>query len=189
MIRTMRGFAGVWLVVSLGCATGGSPKTESMTAPGADIPAYRSFTLQPAAGAPGAAAAPLSILDANVQNAIRARLVEKGYREVEENPDLRISFETSAYIAEKVSSPMRIGLGVGSFGGPVGVGVGTSAPVGPSGVQSSQETRLSIRAVDPKQNKEVWVGTTTGISNKDLDTSGVAKAVASTLADFSARPK
>jgi hypothetical protein len=175
----------LWLV--LACASGGSPKTDVTIAPDADVAAFASFSLQSAGGSASEASAPLSIADANVQKAIRERLVLKGYREVATNPDLIIRFETAAYVAEKVKSPMRIGLGVGSFGGPVGVGVGTSAPVG-GGVTTAQETRLTIRAIDPQQNKELWVGTTTGIQTQHLDASGAALAVADTLAEFPARP-
>lgn len=187
MQRVMRGSAVAILWLLLGCASGGSPKTETTIAPGADVAAFASFSVQPAGGSASEASAPLSILDANVQKAIRERLVLKGYREVAEHPDLRISFETAAYVAEKTKNPVQIGLGVGSFGGPVGVGVGTSTPVG-GGVTTAQETRLTIRAVDPKQNQEVWVGTTTGLATQNLDSTGAAQAVADTLADFPARP-
>ena len=181
--------AAVLLCLLWGCATGGPSKTESTTAPGADIAAYASFGWPSAADSPSTPRPPLSILDANIHASIRRRLLEKGYREVAENPDLLISFETAAYVAEKVSSPVRIGVGVGSWGGNVGGGVSTSVPVGREGVVSSQEIRLTIRAVDPKRNQEVWVGTTTGISNQGLDAVGVDKAVADTLAEFPARPK
>jgi hypothetical protein len=187
MQRAMRVSAVAMLWLLLGCASGGSPKTDVTIAPGADVAAFATFSLQPAGGGANETTPPLSIADANVQNALRERLVLKGYREVATNPDLIIRFETAAYVAEKVKSPMRIGLGVGSFGGPVGVGVGTSAPVG-GGVTTAQETRLTIRAIDAKQNKEVWVGSTTGIQTQHLDASGAAMAVADTLAEFPARP-
>jgi len=187
MNTPMRGSAAVLLFLLLGCATGAPTKTESTTAPGADLAAYTTFGWQLDSESPSTSHPPLSIADANIRNAIRAQLIEKGYREVAQQPDLRISFETAAYIAEKVKSPVRIGVGVGSWGGNVGGGVSTSVPVGPEGVVSAQEARLTIRAVDPKSNREVWVGTTTGVSTQGLATGAVGNAVADTLAEFPAR--
>jgi hypothetical protein len=89
------GFAGALLLVLLGCASGF--QTESAAAPGADIPAYASFGWLPAGdGSEGATEAPLAIAHANVHAAIRTQLVEKGYREVEVDPDFRIGFEAAA---------------------------------------------------------------------------------------------
>ena len=183
----MRASAVALLCVLLGCATGGSSKPESAIAPGADIAAYRSFGWESAGGSPATTDQPLSIRDANIQNAIRAQLTEKGYSEVEDRPDFRISYEAAAYMKEKTSNPVRIGIGVGSWGGNVGGGVGTSVPVGSQGVVTTQESRLTIHAVDQKSNAEVWVGTTTGDIQQGLDAGAVDKAVAGMLAGFPAR--
>jgi len=177
----------VVLVLLLGCASGAPPKREAVTAPGADLAAYATFGWQPAGAASRAAEAPLSIPDANVQDAIRAQLVEKGYREVESQADFLVSFETSTYLAEKTSNPVRIGVGMGSWGSHVGGGVSTSMPVGKEGVTTDQETHLSIRAVDRKSNREVWVGTASGGMGQGLDADSVAKAVAKTMKDFPSR--
>ena len=180
--------AAVLLFAILGCASGAPSKTESAIAPGEDLAAYASFGWQPASEGPSASQPPESIADANIRHAIRKQLVEKGYQEVEDGPDLLIRFETAAYFAEKVSNPVRIGIGVGGWGGNVGGGVGTSVPVGSSRVEGTPETRLTIRAVDPKRNKEVWVGSTDGIKQV-LDSGAVDEAVADTLAEFPARRK
>jgi hypothetical protein len=173
----------VLLGVLLGCA-GGATQTRSATAPGADVAGYTTFGWQPASDPEQGA---LSILDANLQEAIRARLIEKGYREVESNPELRISFERTTVVVEKASkpSPVRIGVGVGSWGGPVGVGAGTSVPVGGSGgAVTEQETTLTIRAVDPRTNREVWNGSSTGEIVEDLEKGAIEKIVAGTMAEF-----
>ena len=183
------GSAVALLFALLGCATGAPSQQKSVTAPGADIGAFATFDWQLPSASPGAAHPPLSIADANIQSAIRKQLVKKGYRETEYQPDFRVGFETAAYIAEKTSNPVRIGVGVGSWGGNVGGGVSTSVPVGPEGVVSAQETRLTIRAVDPKSNREVWVGSATGDGNLGLDAGAVEKTVAATLADFPAKRK
>ena len=187
-LPSLSALAGVLLCLLLGCASGGAWQTESTAAPGADLAAYATFGWLPAGGAgEGATEPPLSISAANVQDAIRAQLVEKGYREVAEDPDFRVGFETTAHVQEKASHPVRIGVGVGSWGGPVGVGVGTSVPVGPEGVETTRETQLTIRAVDPKTDREVWVGTATGSSEQGLDAAVAEQAVAGTLAGFPAR--
>ena len=183
------GLAGVVLFVLLGCASGGGWQTESSTAaPGADVAAYGSFGwLSASDRSGGATEPPLSIPEANLRNAIRAELIEKGYREVEENPDFRVGFGTTVHMQEKASNPMRIGVGMGSWGGNVGGGVSTSVPVGRERVTSTQETRLTIRAVDPKSNQEVWVSTATGDLQQGLDAGVVEKAVAAALEGFPAR--
>jgi hypothetical protein len=189
MLRLLHGSALLLLLsVLLGCAGSGSLKSESTTAPGADVSSYATFSLQ-AFGESAGGEQPQSIADANIQNSIRRQLIEKGYREVAEHPDLLVGYQATGYTAEKVTSPVRFGVGLGSFGGPVGVGVDTSVPVGGGKVETTQETRLTIRAVDPKGNKEVWVGTTTGNISQGRDANLVEKAVAGALAKIPDRRK
>jgi len=184
-----RAFAIVLLVVLLGCAGGSTSKPESAVAPGADFAAYQTFGWQSASGGPIHSEPPPSIRDAGIYQAIRTQLIEKGYRETEGEPDFRISYETESYTTERQSSPVRIGVGVGSWGGNVGGGVGTSVPVGSQGVVATRETRLTIRAVDPNTNRELWIGTTTGDLGQGLDSGVVEKAVASTMKEFPSRRK
>jgi hypothetical protein len=189
MLRLLHGSALLLLSVLLGCAGSGSLKSESTTAPGADVASYATFSLQAFGESAAGGEQPQSIADANIQNSIRRQLIEKGYREVAEHPDLLVGYQATGYTAEKVTSPVRFGVGLGSFGGPVGVGVDTSVPVGGGKVETTQETRLTIRAVDPKGNKEVWVGTTTGNISQGRDANLVEKAVAGALAKIPDRRK
>jgi hypothetical protein len=183
---TLRIVGSVGLLVSvcllLGCAGGGRWKTESAAAPGADVAAYASFGWLAEGGE-----APLSVADANVRSAIRKQLLAKGYREVEKGPDLRIGFEAASRAREKSTEPVRVGVGIGSWGGHVGGSVDASVPVGSEAVTTVAETRITIRAVDPKSHREVWVGTTTGEVRQGLDASAVEEAVAAVLGDFPAR--
>jgi hypothetical protein len=175
----MRGSAVLLLCALLGCASGGGTKSESTSAPGADVAVLQTFAVQ----APGES--PLSIADARIRDAIRAELGEKGYREVAQAPDLLVSFEATQAIAERQKeSPFRVGVGMGSYGGPVGVGVGTSMPVGKGSVETTAETRLRIRAVDPKQNREVWLGEATREMDASFDSSKVEQLVDAALSDF-----
>jgi hypothetical protein len=179
MSKPMRGSAAWMLCALLGCASGGGAKSESTAAPDADVASLQTFAVQ----APGEA--PLSIADARIRDAIRAELGEKGYREVAQAPDLLVSFEATEAIAEvHKESPVRIGVGMGSWGGPVGVGVGTSAPVGRGSVESVAKTRLTIRAVDPTQNREVWLGEATREMDASFDSSKIEQLVEAALSDF-----
>jgi hypothetical protein len=169
------------LLTLLGCASSAPSKPDSMTAPGADIAGYKTF-----GWASAAAQAPTTILDSNVHDAVRAQLLAKGYVETDTAPDFRVGFDVSAYDVKQKSSPVRIGIGVGSWGGNVGAGVGTSVPVG-GGNSATSENRLTIRAVDSTSNKEVWIGTTTGDIKQGLDERAVKRAVAGTMQTFPPR--
>jgi hypothetical protein len=187
MSRRRFGSAGVLLFFLLGCASGGA-HVESATAPGADIPAYASFGWLPASeSAEGAAERPLSIGETNLYAAIRKQLIERGYREVEASPDFRIGFETAPHTQEKTSRPFNVGIGVGSWGGNVGGGVSTSVPVGSERVTTTAETRITIRAVDVKSNREVWLGSATRDVREGLDAGVVEKAVAEVMEEFPER--
>jgi hypothetical protein len=169
------------LLLSLLSCTSSGPKTDSTTAPGADIPGYKTFGWSSAT-----AQAPTTILESNIHDAIRAQLLAKGYVEADDAPDFRVAFDVSSYETTKRSSPVRIGVGVGTWGGNVGGSVGTSVPVGGSGGESTTN-RLTIRAVDAKSTKEVWVGTTTSDIKQGLDRSAVNQAVAATMKSFPRR--
>jgi hypothetical protein len=187
MSRRRFGSAGVLLFFLLGCASGGA-HVESATAPGADIAAYASFGWLPASeSAEGAAERPLSIGETNLYAAIRKQLIERGYREVEASPDFRIGFETAPHTQEKTSRPFHVGIGVGSWGGNVGGGVSTSVPVGSERVTTTAETRITIRAVDVKSNREVWLGSATRDVQEGLDAGVVEKAVAEVMEEFPER--
>jgi hypothetical protein len=179
----------VLLLVLLGCASGGW-KSESTAAPDADVAAYETFGWLPAQAAPGAEGggeAPASIVDQNLRSAIRTQLVEKGYREVEASPEFRVGVETTTRLKEKTSPPVTVGIGTGWWGGYVGTSVGASVPVGGGDVKTVGETQITIRAVDPKGNRELWLGTTTGEVKEGADASVVQEAVADLLDDFPAR--
>lgn len=171
------GSIGALVLVAAGCASGGW-KSESSTAPDTDLAAYASFGWLPREGA---TEAPLSILDAKLRKAIHDGLVAKGYREDQASPDLRIGFTAESRAKEKTRPPMRVGVGIGSWSGHVGTSVDTSVPVGGERVTTVAETTLTIRAVDPHGNREVWVGSATGEVPENSDESALAKAVAAAL--------
>jgi hypothetical protein len=182
------GLAGVLSLVALGCASGGRWRSESTAAPGADVAAYATFGwLSDRDGRRDGNDAPLSIRDAKLREAIRAELVAKGYREVAASPELRIGFETDARVKEQTTPPVRVGVGVGSWGGHVGTHVDASVPVGDERVTNVAEVQLTIRAVDPEGNRELWVGRARGEMREELDESALERAVAAALDGLPAR--
>ena len=132
-----------------GCASS-PPQPTSMKDAQADFGAYKTFGWEP-----DTSGQPLSLLDQNIRAAIAKEMRGKGYEEapVGATPDLLLSYEAAR--AEKVkSNPIRIGVGVGSYGGSSGGGVGVSS----SGVKNVSEGTLVVHAVDPARKAEVWQG-------------------------------
>lgn len=171
-----------FLVVLAGCTTPAPPRHESQAAPGVNLAGYRTYSLRPSPGGT-AADTPLRMLDVNIRDAIRAEMTRRGFEEEEGQPDLHIDYETAA--ADKVrSSPVRFGIGMGSFGG----NVGGSVSMGTPSVESYQEGRLVIHVADAARNQEVWYGTVTGkVDRQKLDAAAVARVVALAMEDFPAR--
>jgi hypothetical protein len=165
-----------------GCATPGGPRIESDRADDADFTRYATYAWAKPATV-GTAEAPLRLFDVNVRNAIRAALGKRGYQEQTEAPDLLIDYETLTQDKVK-SNPVRIGIGMGSWGGNVGGSIGLGSP----SVESYQEGRLVIRAVDARANREVWVASVVDRMQKDgLDANEVTRVVELTLRDFPTR--
>jgi hypothetical protein len=159
------------------------PQPHTMRDPQADFSAFKTFGWA-AEQSPQATGQPLSIVDSTIRSAITAELQRKGYEEAAAgaNPDLVLNYETGK--AEKLkSSPIRIGVGVGSYGSSGGAGVGASS----SGVKNVIEGALILRVVDPKRNAEVWNGSVSRELGKgSVDPGLVNGAVADLLHDFPA---
>lgn len=170
------------LVALAGCTTPAPPRHESQAAPGVNLAGYRTFSLGVPPGE-SAGDAPLRLLDVNIRDAIRAEMTRRGFEEEEGQPDLRIDYETAAEDRVR-SSPVRFGIGMGSFGG----NVGGSVSMGTPSVESYQEGRLVIHVADAARNQEVWYGTVTGkVDRQTLDAAAVARVVALAMEDFPAR--
>jgi len=114
------------LMLLSGCATP-PPEPQSMRDPAANFTAYRTFGWAPVA-APDGSDPPLQLLDKSIRAAITAEMQRKGYAESQDNPDLRIAYETAK--ADKIeNNPVRMSVGVGGWGGGnVGGSVGVSSP-------------------------------------------------------------
>lgn len=169
-----------------GCAST-APQSESMVDPKADFNSYKSFgwdtaTSADASGQPQA----LSIIDSNIRAAIATELKGKGYEEAGEgtNPDLIISYEKAREQTLK-NNPIRIGIGVGGYGGNGGASVGASS----ASVRNVDVGTLVVHVIDRERNAEAWTGRVSG----ELSTGGTVEpaviqgAVTELFRDFPAR--
>ena len=166
-----------------GCASP-PPKPETMRDPGVNFTNFKTFGWT-AGGAVDAGDAPLKLLDANIRAAITDVMKRKGYVEAPAGttPDLRIAYETAS--AEKVeSNPVRVGIGVGSWGGNMGGSVNMGSP----SVRNFTEGTLVVHAIDTARNAEVWQGRVSGKMTKgSVEPAAINQAVAQAMADFPVR--
>jgi hypothetical protein len=167
--------------IAASCASA-PPEPESMRDPGADFGAFRTFGWAPAPGVTEADA-PLRLLDQNIRTAIAAEMKRRGYEESAGNPDLRIAYDTASQ--EKIeNNPVRVGIGMGSWGG----NFGGSVNVGSPSVRNYQEGTLVIHAIDARRNAEVWQGRVSArIGKGSLEPAAVTAAVSTAMRDFPAR--
>lgn len=168
------------LLGALGCAGSSAPKPRWVEAPDSNLAAAETFGWLDRSGEP-----PVTILDNQIRDAIRADLVKKGYVEASETPDFVVGHETFESAAVQQGNPVRIGIGVGSWGGSGGGSVGTSMDVG-DGEKVVQQITVTIRAVDPDDDREVWIGTTAPMSEQP-DTPTVTRTVGGVMKGFPGR--
>jgi hypothetical protein len=165
-----------------GCATTTAPQPETMRDPQVDFGTFRTFGWQPAPQVDGKDA-PVALLDQNIRAAITGELTKRGYVEAASDPDLRIAYETAS--ADKIqNNPVRVGIGVGSYGG----GVGGSIGVGTPSISNYREGSLVVHAIDSARNAEVWQGRIAGkMTNGSIERAAVQRAVALAMHDFPSR--
>jgi hypothetical protein len=179
-------FFGLGLLASAlvaGCASP-PPQPETMRDPAANFAAYRTFGWT-AGHTTEASEAPVRLLDANLRAAISDVMKRKGYVEAPAGttPDLRLAFETAS--AEKIeNNPVRVGVGIGSWGGNFGGSVNMGSP----SIRNYQEGTLVIHAIDNARNAEVWQGRVSGkVTKGSLEPAAINQAVAQAMADFPVR--
>ena len=185
-VRRVRRTAALALTVALatglciGCAST-QPQPESMRDPQANFAAYQTFGWTAGASVDDTDA-PLKLLDGNLRSAIAAELQRRGYTAAVPGttPDLLITYETAS--EQKLeNNPVRVGIGVGSWGG----NVGGSVNVGSPSVRNYQEGTLVVHAIDTARNAEVWQGRVSKkITKGSTEPAAVAQAVAVAMRDF-----
>lgn len=180
-IRVLIAAATAMLVA--GCAST-PPAPQTLSEAQADFSAYRTFGWHAAAGNDGSGN-PASIVDGYVRTAIANELKGKGYVEAPAGttPDLTVAYEGAS--AEKLkNNPIRIGIGVGSYGSSGGGSVGVGSP----SIKSVKEGTLVIHVIDPARETEVWRGSIERELGKEgVQPAVVQGAVSELMRDFPAR--
>ncbi len=180
-VRTRHGLA-LAAVVLLGACASAPPQPESMRDPNANWAAYATYGWSPAPGVDGNDQ-PLLMLDQDIRRAIAAEMQRRGYTESATDPDLHLTYRTASKDTVE-SNPVRIGVGVGSWGG----NVGGSINVGSPSVRNYREGTLVIHAIDRARNAEVWQGRISSrISQASTEAAAIASAVQAAMRDFPAR--
>lgn len=151
LMQTRHSLFAAILLTLLGCASGSNEKPVWVAASDVDFTVLETFGWENSA-------TPGTIIDTEIRSAIGKELTAKGYQEVAANPDFLVTHETLERDAIKQGNPVRIGIGVGSWGGNVGGSVGTSVDVGEKD-KMVHELRIAIHMLDAAGEREIWTGT------------------------------
>jgi hypothetical protein len=166
-----------------GCASP-PPQPDSTRDPNVNFSNFQTFGWT-AGGTADTTDAPVQLLDTNIRNAITGVMQRKGYvlAPAGATPDLRIVYEAAK--SEKIeNNPVRIGVGVGSWGGSSGGSVSMGSP----SVRNFTEGTLVVHAIDTSRNAEVWQGRVSGkVTKGSLEPAAINQAVGMAMADFPAR--
>ncbi len=96
---------------------------------------------------------PASFTEQRVKSEIMAKLKDKGYTEVTEKADCRVTYVLD--IHERPANKPGVGVGVGGGSGGMGGGIGVTLPIGK---RNEQAGTFTIDIVDASQNAQVWSG-------------------------------
>ena len=146
-MRAHRLSALVLALAAAGCATAPASKVR-VDKTEAGLPSCQSFSWLPA---PGDAA---SLTEQRVKAATIQQLQAKGYTEVADRPDCRITYHFASSEQRKKSGP-SVGVGAGGGSGGIGGGIGISLPIGRKNTQAGT---LTLDVIDAARNAQVWSG-------------------------------
>jgi hypothetical protein len=148
-----------FVAILSGCASG--PATHVVTAPEANLHAYRTFGFYEPAGAGRRGYS--TITDDRLRKATREQLQRLGYTYVENNPDLRVNILLKVEDRQEIrSTPASVGRF--AYRGWVPYAVETV---------HYREGTLAIDLVDAKRNSMVWRGVAGDrITKSDMKNSG-----------------
>jgi hypothetical protein len=96
---------------------------------------------------------PASLTEQRVKNEVMSQLEKKGYAQVAEKGDCRITYMLD--IHERPANKPGVGVGVGGGSGGVGGGIGVTLPIGK---RNEQAGTFTIDVVDAAKNAQVWSG-------------------------------
>lgn len=165
----------------IGCA-GAESRPQWTQAPDIELAGHATFDWADRDGKP-----PVTILDNRIRTALRNELTAKGYVEAQDDPDFLISHETVERESARSGSPVRIGIGVGTRSGNVGGSVGTSVDVG-EGSGPRQQLRVTVRALEPADRREAWVGETAALDPQPEERA-LERAIGSLMKGFPERQR
>ena len=127
------------------CATNQSAVRVDMAESG--LPSCHTFEWLPAAQQAA------SFTDQRVKSEVMTKLKEKGYEEVTEKADCRVTYVLD--VRERPKAKPSIGVGAGGGSGGLGGGIGVSLPIGK---RNEQAGTFTIDVVDAAKNAQVWSG-------------------------------
>lgn len=96
---------------------------------------------------------PASFTEQRVKSEVMAKLKDKGYTEVAEKADCRVTYVLEVH--EQPRSRPNVGVGAGGGSGGIGGGIGVSLPIGK---RNQQAGIFTIDVVDAAKNAQVWSG-------------------------------
>ena len=96
---------------------------------------------------------PASFTEQRVKTEVMTRLKAKGYSEVTEKADCRITYVFD--VSERPKNKPSVGVGAGGGSGGMGGGIGISLPLGK---KNQQAGTFTIDVVDTAKNAQVWSG-------------------------------
>lgn len=96
---------------------------------------------------------PATLTEQRVKSQVMATLKEKGYTEVTEKADCRVTYMLDVH--ERPANKPSVGVGAGGGSGGIGGGIGVSLPIGK---RKEQAGTFVIDIVDAAKNAQVWSG-------------------------------
>lgn len=147
-MKTAVTFSGLAIgVVLLAGCTATAPSRVRVDMAEGGLPGCQSFEWLPTPQQPA------SFTEQRVKSAVMAQIKEKGYTEVTEKGDCRITYLLDVH--ETPANKPRIGVGGGGGSGGIGGGIGISLPIGK---RKDQIGTFTIDIVDAAKNAQVWSG-------------------------------
>lgn len=134
----------------LGLALGACAATESsvrVDKAESGLPNCRTFAWHPSGGDA------VSLAEQRIRSQVMQTLKSKGYSEVTDKPDCRVSYHIANGGVQRRSGP-SIGVGAGGGSGGIGGSLGVRLPIG----KKSQPGTFIIDIIDASQNAQVWSG-------------------------------
>lgn len=97
---------------------------------------------------------PASFTEQRVKSEVMAKLKDKGYTEVPDKADCRVTYVLEVHEQPRGGRP-NVGVGAGGGSGGIGGGIGVSLPIGR---RNQQAGTFTIDVVDAAKNAQVWSG-------------------------------